>query len=92
MIPLWRDKSLIPIGLFTLAYLLLLAVTKNAEELGRFGIAAGIVASIGLGQSPLGVECPGLGAGECGGVSRPRRGDADFPGNLAIGDDSAQRE
>ena len=62
------------------------------EELGGLGIIAGIVAPIGLGKRPPGIERSGLGAGEGGGIAGAGGGDRQFALDLAIDDHAAQAE
>ena len=68
------------------------ALGQDVEIFVGFGIIAGIVAAIGLGQRPLRIERAGLDAGEGGGIAGAGGGDRDLAFDLAVGDEAPQRQ
>ena len=69
-----------------------LALAQGREEFRGFGIGAGIVAAIGLGQRPLRIERSGLHPGEGGGIAGAGGRDRNLSFDRPVGDQAVQRQ
>ena len=65
-------------------------IAHRREEFGGLGIAAGIVAAIGFGERPGGIERSGLDPGEGGGIADTGGGDRNLALDRLVGDDAAK--